>query len=38
MKELERLITILDQLSKKLDEIIPKLEKLNNLSKGMEVK
>lgn len=36
MKELERLITVLDQLSKKIDEVTPKIEKLVNLMKGVE--
>lgn len=36
MKELERLITVLDNLSKKIDEVLPKLERLVNIMKGVE--
>ena len=36
MKELERLISVLDNLSKKIDEVMPKIEKLVNLMKGVE--
>lgn len=36
MKELERLISVLDNLSKKIDEVMPKLEKLVNTMKGVE--
>ncbi len=36
MKELERLIAILDNLSKKIDEVLPKLDRLVNLMKGVE--
>lgn len=36
MKELERLIAVLDNLGKKIDEVLPKLEKLVALMKGVE--
>ena len=36
MKELERLISVLDNLSKKIDEVMPKIEKLVNMMKGVE--
>ena len=36
MKELEKLILTLDTLSKKIDEVLPKLEKLVNIMKGVE--
>ncbi len=36
MKELQNLILVLESLSKKIDEVMPKIEKLVNLMKGVE--